>query len=168
MAIELDDDAQDAISRLFALINLGDSAQTSRQFSLFEEALEDAEEDEIDAAGLLWQVKDIIDWESGYYVDWKDAESFIGCLNQLCERIDLEVDWGTEDTEDEDFLEGTSVPELMEIVTTQLRMAGYTLWNWDTGGDAYGGWITRSEDDEEMLEIAETLGFDIRPGDQPY
>ncbi len=53
MAIELDDDAQDAISRLFALINLGDSAQTSRQFSLFEEALEDAEEDEIDAAGLL-------------------------------------------------------------------------------------------------------------------
>ena len=137
MAIELDDDAQDAISRLFALINLGDSAQTSRQFSLFEEALE-------------------------------DAESFIGCLNQLCERIDLEVDWGTEDTEDEDFLEGTSVPELMEIVATQLRMAGYTLWNWDTGGDAYGGWITRSEDDEEMMEIADTLGFDIRPGDQPY
>jgi hypothetical protein len=168
MAIELDDDAQDAISRLFALINLGDSAQTSRQFSLFEEALEDAEEDEIDAAGLLWQVKDIIDWESGFYVDWKDAESFIGCLNQLCERIDLEVDWGTEDTEDEDFLEGTSVPELMEIATTQLRMAGYTLWNWDTGGDAYGGWITRSEDDEEMMEIADTLGFDIRPGDQPY
>lgn len=168
MAIELDDDAQDAISRLFALINLGDSAQTSRQFSLFEEALEDAEEDEIDAAGLLWQVKDIIDWESGYYVDWKDAEAFIGCLNQLCERIDLEVDWGTEDTEDEDFLEGTSVPELMEIVATQLRMAGYTLWNWDTGGDAYGGWITRSEDDEEILEIADTLGFDIRPGDQPY
>ena len=168
MAIELDDDAQDAISRLFALINLGDSAQTSRQFSLFEEALEDAEEDEIDAAGLLWQVKDIIDWESGFYVDWKDAESFIGCLNQLCERIDLEVDWGTEDTEDEDFLEGTSVPELMEIVATQLRMAGYTLWNWDTGGDAYGGWITRSEDDEEMMEIADTLGFDIRPGDQPY
>ncbi|MGO4278682.1 hypothetical protein SAMN05216321_103159 [Cupriavidus sp. OV038] len=168
MAIELDDDAQDAISRLFALINLGDSAQTSRQFSLFEEALEDAEEDEIDAAGLLWQVKDIIDWESGFYVDWKDAESFIGCLNQLCERIDLEVDWGTEDTEDEDFLEGTSVPELMEIVATQLRMAGYTLWNWDTGGDAYGGWITRSEDDEEILEIADTLGFDIRPGDQPY
>ncbi|MNT95328.1 hypothetical protein D3C72_2371840 [compost metagenome] len=78
------------------------------------------------------------------------------------------MDWGTEDTEDEDFLEGTSVPELMEIVATQLRMAGYTLWNWDTGGDAYGGWITRSEDDEEILEIADTLGFDIRPGDQPY
>ena len=61
-----------------------------------------------------------------------------------------------------------SVPELMELATDQLRVAGYTLWNWDTGGDAYAGWITRSEDDDEMLEIAETLAFDLRSGDQPY
>lgn len=168
MAIELEDDAQDAVSRLFALINLGDAAQTSRQLSLFEEALEDAEEDEASAAELLWQIKDVIDWESGFHVDWKDAESFIGCLNQLCERIDLEIDWGTDDTEDEDFLEGTSVPELMEIATNQLRVAGYTLWNWDAGDDAYAGWITRSEDDEEMTEIADTLGFDLKTGDQPF
>ena len=117
---------------------------------------------------LLSQIKEIIDWESGFYVDWKDVESFIGCLNQLCERIDLEIDWGTDDTEDEDFLEGTSVPELMELAADQLRVAGYTLWNWDTGGDAYAGWITRSEDDDEMLEIADTLGFDARSGDQPF
>ncbi|WP_454766967.1 DUF6630 family protein [Cupriavidus campinensis] len=168
MAIELDDDAQDAIGRLFALINLGDTAQTSRQLSLFEEALEDAEGEEADAEALLWQIKDIIDWESGFYVDWKDAESFIGCMNQLCERIDLEIDWGTDDTEDEDFLEGTSVPELMEIAANQLRVAGCTLWNWDTGGEAYAGWFTRSEDDEEMIEIAETLGLDLRTGDQPF
>lgn len=168
MAIELDDDAQDAVSRLFALINLGDTQQTTRHFALFEEALEDAEEDEADADMLLFQIKEIIDCEAGFYVDWKDAESFIGCLNQLCERIDLEIDWGTDDPEDEDFLEGTSVPELMELATDQLRVAGYTLWNWDTGGDAYAGWITRSEDDDEMLEIADTLAFDLRSGDQPY
>ena len=42
MAIELEDDAQDAVSRLFALINLGDTQQTTRQLTLLEEALEDA------------------------------------------------------------------------------------------------------------------------------
>lgn len=168
MAIELEDDAQDAASRLIGLINLGDAAQTERQQALFDESLEDSEEDDADGEELLWILKDIVDWESGFYVDWKDAESFIGSLNQLCERIDLEIDWGVEDTEDEDFLESTSVPELMEIAFNQLRVAGYTLWNWDTGGDAYAGWITRSEDDEEMLEIAETLSLDVRTGDQPY
>ena len=83
MTIELEDDARDAVSRLFALINLGDTQQTTRHVALFEEALEDAEEDEADADALLFQIKEIIDWESGFYVDWKDAESFIGCLNQL-------------------------------------------------------------------------------------
>lgn len=168
MAIELEDDAQDAIIRLIGLINLGDTAQTERQQALFEEALEDDEHDAADGEELLWILKDVIDWESGFYVDWKDAESLIGSLNQLCERIDVEIDWGTEDTEDEDFLEGTSVPELMELAFNQLRVAGYTLWNWDTGGDAFAGWITRSEDDEEVIEIAEILSIDLRPADQPY
>lgn len=168
MAIELDDDDQDAMSRLISLINLGDSGQNDRQQTLFEEALEDAEEDDADAETLLSILTDVIDWESGFYVDWKDVESFIGCLNQLCERIDLDIDWGTDDTEDEDFLDNTSVPELMELAHGQLRVAGYTLWNWSTGSDAYAGWITRSEDDEEILEIAETIGFEVRPGDQPY
>ncbi len=168
MTMELEDNAQDAMSRLIALINLGDTAQTDRQQKLFEEALEDAEEDEGGAESLLWMLKDVIDWESGFYVDWKDTESFIGSLNQLCERIDLEIDWGTDDTEDEDFLDGTSVPDLMELAHNQLRVHGYTLWNWNTDGDAYGGWITRSEDDEEMMEIAETLQLDLRPADQPY
>jgi hypothetical protein len=82
--------------------------------------------------------------------------------------MDLEIDWGNDDTEDDAFLDSTSVAELMELAHNQLRVAGYTLWNWDTGGDAYAGWITRSEDDEDMLDIAETLRLDIRPGEQPY
>ena len=106
MSIELEDDAQDAVSRLFALINLGDSQQSARHLALLEEALEDAEEDEADAEALLYQIKEIIDWEAGFYVDWKDVESFIGCLNQLCERIDLEIDWGTDDPEDEELRRG--------------------------------------------------------------
>ncbi|WP_454712781.1 DUF6630 family protein [Cupriavidus nantongensis] len=168
MATPLDDDTQDAIARFFALINLDDSAQTSAQLAMFEDALLDAEDDDTEGPELLWVVREVIDWQSGFFVDWKDAQSFIGCLNQLCERMDLELDWGTDDPEDEAFLESTSVPELMELAHNQLRVAGYTLWNWDTGGDAYGGWITRSEDDEEMLDLAEILRFDVRPADQPF
>ncbi|SOY64927.1 DUF6630 family protein [Cupriavidus taiwanensis] len=168
MATPLDDDTQDAIARFFALINLDDSAQTSAQLAMFEDALLDAEDDDTDGPELLWVIREVIDWQSGFFVDWKDAQSFIGCLNQLCERVDLELDWGTDDPEDEAFLESTSVPELMELAHNQLRVAGYTLWNWDTGGDAYAGWLTRSEDDEEMLELAEILRFEVRPADQPY
>lgn len=168
MATPLDDDTQDAIARFFALINLDDSAQTSAQLAMFEDALLDAEDDDTDGPELLWVIREVIDWQSGFFVDWKDAQSFIGCLNQLCERVDLELDWGTDDPEDEAFLDSTSVPELMELAHNQLRVAGYTLWNWDTGGDAYAGWITRSEDDEEMLELAEILRFEVRPADQPY
>ncbi|SOY69465.1 conserved hypothetical protein [Cupriavidus taiwanensis] len=168
MATPLDDDTQDAIARFFALINLGDSAQTSAQLAIFEDALLEAEDDDTEGPELLWVIREVIDWQSGFFVDWKDAQSFIGCLNQLCERMDLELDWGTDDPEDEAFLEGTSVPELMELAHNQLRVAGYTLWNWDTGGDAYAGWITRSEDDEEMLDLAEILRFEVRPADQPF
>ncbi|WP_427307827.1 DUF6630 family protein [Cupriavidus sp. H39] len=168
MATPLDDESQDAIARFFALINLGDSAQTAAQLSMFEDALLDAEDDDTEGPELLWVVREVIDWQSGFFVDWKDVQSLIGCLNQLCERMDVELDWGTDDPEDEAFLESTSVPELMELAHNQLRVAGYTLWNWDTGGDAYGGWITRSEDDEEMLDLAEILRFEVRPADQPY
>ncbi|CAG9185303.1 hypothetical protein LMG23992_05507 [Cupriavidus laharis] len=168
MVTPLDDDTQDAIRRFFALINLGDAAQTEAQQALFEDALLEAEDDDTEGQELLWVIREVIDWQSGFYVDWKDCQSFIGCMNQLCERLDLEIDWGSDDPEDENFLESTSVPELMEVAHQQLRVAGYTLWNWDTGGDAYGGWITRSEDDEEMTDIADTLGLDVRPGDQPY
>jgi len=168
MDTPLDDDMQEAIERFFALVNFHDTALTDRQLARFEEAVADLEDDELDDDTLMPILRDVIDWESGFHVDWKDTQSFIGCVNQLCERIDVDLDWGTDDTEDETFLEETSVPELMELAHDNLRVLGYTLWNWDTGGDAYAGWITRSEDDEEMLDIAQTLRLEIRPGDQPY
>ncbi|PMY01006.1 hypothetical protein, partial [Pseudomonas sp. GW460-13] len=61
MATPLDDDTQDAIARFFALINLGDSAQTSAQLSMFEDALLDAEDDDTDGQELLWVIREVID-----------------------------------------------------------------------------------------------------------
>ncbi|MDF3838740.1 hypothetical protein P3W85_38270 [Cupriavidus basilensis] len=169
MSEGLNNEAHQALWRLIELINFDDSAMAEKQQTLFDEALADSDDaDVVEGQELLWILKDVIDWESGFYVDWKDAESFISCMDELCARLDIELDWGVEDTEDEDFLESTSVPELMELAHEQLRLAGVTLWNWNTEGDAYAGWIARGEDDEEMTTLAETLGLEIRTGDQPY
>jgi hypothetical protein len=56
----------------------------------------------------------------------------------------------------------------MELAHEQLRVAGITLWNWDTESDTIAGWLARGEDDEEMIGLAETLQLEIRTGDQPY
>jgi hypothetical protein len=161
MSKPLDDDAQEAVTRLITLIGFDDGALIEKHLALFEEAMEDADDD-VEGQELLWLIKDVIDWESGFYVDWKDTGAFVSCMDQLCARLDIELDWGVDDPEDEDFLESTSVPELMEQACEQLRAAGIT------DADAYGGWLARSVDDEEMLAIAETLNLEIRPGDQPY
>jgi len=46
----------------------------------------------------------------------------------------------------------------------QLRVAGYTLWTWDTGDDTVAGVIAPRDDDEGMRVIGHGLGFDLRPG----
>lgn len=162
-----------ASSRFFELINFNDSQSGQRQFAEFcTEVVRKADvygeqPEDLDA---VWIINDIIVGRSGFYVGWKDTESFIDTLESVCEQrdVDIEINWGMDDPDDEDFFDTVSVPELMEIATRQLAREGLTLWNWDTGGDAYGGWLTRTEDDEEMLALAELLGVDIRRGDQPF
>lgn len=169
MSDELDDETHRALWRLIELINFDDPAMIEKQQTLFDEALANSDDaDTVEGQELLWILKDVIDWESGFYVDLSDAISFISCMDELCARLDIELDWGVEDPEDEAFLEKTSVPELMELAHEQLRLAGITLWNWDTESDANAGWLARGEDDEEMIGLAEALRLEIRTGDQPY
>ncbi|NUA26813.1 DUF6630 family protein [Cupriavidus basilensis] len=169
MSDELSNEAREALWRLIELIDFDDAAMVEKHQMLFDEALANSDDaDVVEGQELLWILKDVIDWEAGFYVDWKDATSFISCMDELCARVDIELDWGVEDPEDEEFLEKASVPELMELAHEQLRLAGITLWNWNTDGDAYAGWIARGEDDEEMTTVAETLGLEIRTGDQAY
>lgn len=162
------------VKRFFELINLGNSTAAEAQNIAFEDEIADlGETDETgdesdDESEIIWVIKDVIDWESGFFVDWKDAESFISSIETLADRVDISLDWGVDDTDDDDFLEKTSVPDLMVSAYEQLQTHGYTLWNWDTAADCYGGWITRSTDDEEMLNIAEALGIKIRTADIPF
>jgi hypothetical protein len=160
---------EQSVKRLFELINLDDLAAVEAQWAAFEEEvanLDDSEDD--DETEVIWIIKDVIDWESGFFVDWKDTESFIASLDALAERVDISIDWGVEDTDDDDFLDNTSVPDLMETAYEQLRSQGYTLWNWATDGDCYGGWLAKSSDDEEMLSLSEELGMEFRTGDMPF
>lgn len=169
MSDELSNEAREALWRLIELIDFDDAAMVEKHQMLFDEALANSDDaDAVEGQELLWILKDVIDWEAGFYVDWKDTTSFISCMDELCARVDIELDWGVEDPQDEEFLEKASVPDLMELAHEQLRLAGITLWNWNTDGDAYAGWIARGEDDEEMTTLAETLGLEIRTGDQAY
>lgn len=158
------DDVEALVWNLLVLINPGDEETALRQFAAYRDAAGDAgaEDDQ-----TIWFIKDAIDWTSGFYVDWKDSEALIDCLNQLAARFGLDIDWGG-DPSDEDFLDGTDVPALMAVAYDRLREHGYTLWNWNTGGDAYAGWMALTRDDEAMQQLASVMGVDLRPGSDAF
>lgn len=149
--------------QLLLLINPGDEETALRQFAHYREAsLEAGDDDE-----PVWILKDSIDWTSGFYVDWKDNQSFIDSVTELIRRWNLAIDWGGDPTEDE-FLDNTDIPALMSTAYDRLREYGYTLWTWDTGSDSHGGWITNSRDDEAMRLVATALNIELRPGSDSF
>ena len=84
------DDTEALVWNLLVLINPGDEETALRQFAAYRDATGEAgaEPDQV-----LWTLKDAIDWTSGFYVDWKDTETFIDCVNQLAARYAIEIDW---------------------------------------------------------------------------
>lgn len=94
----------------------------------------------------------------GLFVDWKDTDAFIAAIDELSARWNLRIDWGG-DLDDEEFSSDLSVPDLMAVAFDRLREHGYSLWNWNTGGDAYAGWIALSRDDDAMLTLTSLLGW---------
>ena len=161
-----EDDHPARVWNLLWLVNPGDEEAALQQFDAWREARAGAEHDSGDEQ-WLWDLKDAIDWRAGFYVDWKDTETFIDCVNQLAARYAIEIDWGG-DPSDEDFLDGTDVPALMATAYDRLREHGYTLWNWNTGGDAYAGWMALRRDDDGMQQLAAVMGVEIRPGSDAF
>ncbi len=158
------DDTEALVWNLLVLINPGDEETALRQFAAYRDA---TGEDGVEPDQVLWAVKDAIDWTSGFYVDGKDAESFIDCVDQLAARYAIGIDWGG-DASDGDFLDDTDVPALMATAYDRLREHGYTLWNWNTGGDAYAGWMALRRDDDGMQQLAAVMGVEIRPGSDAF
>lgn len=153
------DDAEALVWNLLTLINPGDEETALRQFAAYRDAA--GEPDAGDQA--IWFIKEVIDWTSGFYVDEKDSEVLIDCLNQLAARYGIDIEWGG-DPSDDDFLDSTDVPALLNTAYDRLREHGYTLWNWSTGNEAYAGWMAVSRDDEAMQQLASVMGIDVRRG----
>ena len=158
---ELDEDAsaEALVWQLLLIINPGDEDAALQQFGAFQEALDGGDADDIDA---VWLLKDVIDWKSGFHVDDTEPGALIDCIAELAARFNLTIDWGVEDATDEEFLARVKIDQLLEIAHDQLRLDGYTLWTWDTGTDAYAGWMTLSSDDEAMRVIAPALRIEVR------
>ncbi|SMQ94078.1 DUF6630 family protein [Xanthomonas fragariae] len=164
-----EDDVDDHPARvwnLLVLINPGDEDTALAQFDAWRETQADERGDEVDDA-WLWALKDAIDWRSGFYVDGKDTDAFIAAIDELSARWNLRIDWGG-DLDDEEFSRGLSVPDLMALAFDRLREHGYSLWNWNTDGDAYSGWIALSRDDEAMLALTSLLGVEVRLGNEAF
>nr|WP_319528599.1 hypothetical protein [Pseudomonas laurentiana] len=159
-----------AAEQLIIAISPSDECVDRHLQMLRETELDDdeAEEAEGEPSQLLWIIKDIIDWETGFYVDWNDTESFVECIGELAESRGVTLSFGVEDPLAEEFLDEVDVPELMLRAHAELAAQGLVLWTWDTQGDAYGGWISRPEAAPVMATVAEVLGLEIREGNESF
>lgn len=167
---DFDGDDEDAtpealVWQLLLLINPGDEDLALQQFSDYREAVTEAEDED---AEPVWLLKDVIDWRSGFHVDWQDTTALVDSIDELAARWNLHIDWGVDDSGDDDALAASDVPTLMATAYDRLREYGYTLWTWNTAGEAHAGWITLSSDDEAMRVVAPALGIELRAGNEAF
>jgi len=158
---EIDDDAsvEALVWQLLLVINPGDEDAALQQFGAFQEALDGGDGEDVD---VVWLLKDVIDWKSGFHIEETDPGALIDCLAELAARFSLVIDWGVEDPTDEEFLARASTSALLETAYDQLHLDGYTLWTWETGTEARAGWMTLSSDDDAMRVIAPALRIEVR------
>jgi predicted DNA-binding WGR domain protein len=145
---------------LYSLISNGNpvlAQQCSAEFKAFIEDEDNKEEyegqnDELIATGF----KEAADWELVFFVDWKDTESMLDALDTLCANLEIDIDfnWACEHPEDD-----LDVGQIMLLAHAQLQEIDYGLWHWDTGDDAYLGWIARDDDYDGVAQLAQGLGF---------
>jgi hypothetical protein len=157
------DSAVLAAERLLGLIAPNDVVRRSLCERLHQELSEQGDEDYFSDLPILW----ILAQFSGFYVDWKDGESFKHFVQELAH------DWGVSDfsfppelrTETNDFL---TVPELMRWARYRLEPYGLLLWHWNTEEDNYCGAISAEKDWLEVLRVCDSLGFQALPGDTEF
>jgi len=157
---ELDDEAalEAVIWQLLLLVNPGDEDAAAAQFAAWQEAAGGS--DDVDLA--VDALREATDWKSAFHVDDGDTRGLVECLDELASRFDLRIDWGVEDPTDDEFLDATDVPELLDTAFDRLREHHYTLWARETAA-GHAGFITLSRDDEGLRAIAGALGLPMRP-----
>lgn len=165
--IEVDQDTtmEALIWQLLLLINPEDEESALQQFGDWQETLAGAEDEDADVLVIL---RDVIDWKSGFHVDAADIAGLIECVDELAARWSLRIDWGVDDVSDEHASHDPDIGNLLSLAHQQLREHGYSLWTWNPRGeareDAFAGWITLRRDDEAIMELAQALEIELRPG----
>ncbi|HEY4583460.1 MAG TPA: hypothetical protein VIG88_11455 [Lysobacter sp.] len=154
---DLDDEAalEAVIWQLLLIINPGDEDAAHAQLLAWQESLDDGQ----DVETAIDRLQDVIDWKAGFRVADGDTDGAMEALDELAARWNLRIDW---DLDDED-LDSTDVPALLDTAFDRLREHHYTLWLRDMGADEHAGWITRSRDDDAMREIVAALGLRVHP-----
>lgn len=144
--------------QLLLLVNPEDGEAARAQFDAWQEAL--LAEGDVDPLALL---RVATDWRSAFFVAEDDTRGLVECLDELAGQRGLHIDWGVEDPTDDDFLDASDVPGLVETAFDRLREHHWTLWTFDAD-ELQGGFITRSRDDEALRLVATALGLPVRPG----
>lgn len=149
--------------QLLLLVNPGDEDAALQQFHAWQEDQAGAgARDPLDA------LRQAIDWRAGFHVAADDPGGLIECVDELAARFGVDIDWGSDDSDDEDFLRETDVATLIGVAHARLREHGYALWTWSAHGapreEEYAGWITLRSDGEALEYIAPALGIELRPG----
>lgn len=141
-------------------INPGDDEAAMQQFQAYRELL--GEDD--DAEAVLDALERVTDWRASFRIAETERTTLIDAIETLAERFRVDIDWGVEDPTDAAALAHASTGALIEAAYDQLRVAGYTLWTWDTGDETVAGVLAPRDEDEAMRVLGNALGLELRPG----
>lgn len=156
---EADGDVEVLAWQWLLRINPGDEEAAAQQLQAFRDTLggdeaPEAVRDALEAA---------TDWRSSFRIAEDARTTLIDAIDTLAERVRADIDWDVEDPTDDEALEDTPTMSLLQTAFDQLRVAGYTLWVWETGDATVAGVMAPREDDEGMRVLAHALGLELRP-----
>lgn len=156
------DSVESHVWQLLLLINPGDEETALQQFAAYRDAIDHADEDELEPIQVIGRV---IDWRSGFQVAAQDTHALVQAIDELSARWNLSIEWDG-DTDDDDFHADIDAASLFATAYDSLAPFGYTLWAWETDEDSYAGWITLTRDSEPLRELATILGVNLRLGSE--
>ena len=152
-----------AAESLLGLIAPNEESRRRLCERLHQELSTEVEYDHFSELPIIWVLAKF----SGFYVDWKDDESFKPFVEELAQ------DWRATsfafppDLRNE-MDELLTVPELMQWARFRLEPHGLLLWHWNTEEDNYCGAISREKDWPEIVKVCESLGVVAFPGDEQF
>lgn len=107
----------------------------------------------------IWDENDasIFTGKNWFQIDWKDSETSMDFIEDLCERYKLDpLKWSVANPRDELDVESQCIEANKQLLTN-----GYQIWNIDTGGDAYLLVFLEQNKILHFQDLAKRLNFGI-------